>query len=102
MGVELPFTYGKPHTSPSEYYRLDPKIYSRNLYNNVPKKTKAKIEEPKVVRNVKNLPKHLIGRVHTADNVQNNMKVSNPFHDKYIKPVYNFVPFSVYMYARFR
>ena len=67
MGVELPFTYGKPHTSPSEYYRLDPKIYSRNLYKNVlPKKAKAKaVDEPKVVRNVKNLPKHLVGRVHT-------------------------------------
>ena len=62
----LPFSYGKPFTSPSEYLRINPNIFSKtkNLFP-YPKKNLPSKAEPKIIRNVKNLPKHLIGRVHT-------------------------------------
>ena len=62
----LPFSYGKPYTSPAEYLRINPNIFSKtkNLYPH-PKKNPPSKVEPKIIRNVKNLPKHLIGRVHT-------------------------------------
>ena len=78
--VDLPFTYGKPsNTLPSEYYRLDPNIYKHSRHFQSPprrKKTpKADKVAVRVVRDVKKLPKHLIGRVHTADTSNKAKKV---------------------------
>ena len=65
MVTELPFSYGKPHIAPSEFYKMAPTVYpkSRHMYTKKPKPVEV---EPKIVRNVKHLPKHLIGRVHTV------------------------------------
>ena len=61
-----PFSYNSNDTSAYNYKRLDPSSFWNPSFNygRRAKKKKPKNEEglKKVVRNVKNLPEHLIGR----------------------------------------
>ena len=71
-----PFSYNSNNTSSYNYKRLDPSTFWSPPVNYVKRARKKKAGDgesfKKVVRNVKTLPEHLIGRI--KHNKENNRK----------------------------